>query len=106
MAQETLERGKTAAERTAHKVEKDISATGENLRELSTTLIEMAHANVESAFEFARQAVAARTPGDIVNLWGTHIPSQLQRLTQQASALAELGQKLASRTAPSITPDG
>jgi hypothetical protein len=76
------------------------------LRELSVALIEMAHTNVESAFEFARQAVAAQTPADIINLWSTHVPRQLQRLTQQANEPAEVGQKLVKRSAPSITPDG
>lgn len=106
MMQETLERGKASAERTARKVEKDFSATGENLRELSVTLIEMAHANVESAFDFSRQAVTARTPSEIINLWSTYVPRQLQRLTQQTNELTELGRKLANRSAPSLTPDG
>ena len=105
VAQETLERGKAAAERTTRKFEQGISMSGENLRELSVTLIEMAHANVESAFEFARQAAAAQAPSDIVSLFSTHIPKQLQRLAQQSSELAELGRKLVIRSAPSITPD-
>lgn len=102
VAQETLERGKAAAER---KFEQGISMSGENLRELSVTLIEMAHANVESAFEFARQAAVAQAPSDIVILFSTHIPKQLQRLAQQSNELAELGRKLVIRSAPSITPD-
>jgi hypothetical protein len=106
MAQDTLQKGKAAAAQTARKVEEGLSASTENLRDLNVTLIEMAHANIESVFEFARQAATAKTPSDIVNLWSAHIPKQVQLLSAQMRELTELGQKLASRSAPSITPDG
>jgi glycerol-3-phosphate dehydrogenase len=78
----------------------------ENVRDLSVTLLDMAHANIEAAFEFARQAATARTPSDLLNLWTTHVPKQLQQLGAQTKELTELGQKLSGRSAPPITPDG
>jgi len=105
MTQDTLQRGKAAAEQAERKIEEGASAVAGNLRDLNVTLIEMAHANINAAFEFARQAASARTPSDMVNLWSTHLPKQLRLLTEQAKELTELGQKLASRSAPSIMPD-
>jgi hypothetical protein len=106
MAKQTLEKGEAAAKLAAHEAQKAALTTVENLRDLNIALIEMAHANIGSAFDFARQAATAQTPADVVNLWSTHIPKQLHRLTEQTRELAELGQKLASQTTASITPDG
>lgn len=105
MAQDTLHRRKSAAEQTVRKTEKDISASAETVRELSATLIEMAHANIESAFEFAREAATVRTPSDLANLWAKHTRKQLELLSGQTKELTELGQKFAVRSAPSITPE-
>lgn len=105
MAHDTLQRGKAAAEQAERKVEEGAFVGAENLRHLSVTLIDMAHANIESAFDFARSAATARTPSDIVNLWSTQLPKQLRLLTEQAKELTELGQKLASQSAPSTAPD-
>jgi hypothetical protein len=104
MAQETLERTKAATKETARKVDERASAGIEGLRELSLSLIDMAHANVDSAFEFAREATTLRTPVDIINLWTSHSRKQLELLSEQSKRMTELGQKLATRTAPSIAP--
>ena len=105
MAQDTLQRGKTAAKQMERQVQEGTSAVTDNLRDLNVTLLEMAHANIDAAFEFAHQAATARTPSEIVELWSTHLPKQLRLLTEQSKELTELGQKLASRSAPSILPD-
>lgn len=104
MAQETLQRGKVAAEQAQSRVEEGAFAAVENLQDLSVTLIEMAHANIDAAFEFAHQAATARTPTDIVNLWSTHLAKQLRLITEQAQELAQRGQKLANRSSPPIVP--
>lgn len=105
MAQDTLQRGKAAAEQVGRKIEEGTSAATENLRDLNVKLIEMAHAHFNAAFEFAHQAATARSPSDIVNLWSTHLPRQLRILTEQGRELTELGQKLVSQGSPPIAPD-
>jgi hypothetical protein len=105
MTQETLQKGKAAVAQATQKAEQSFAVGTENFRDLSITLIDMAHANIESAFEFARQAAAARTPGDLATLWSAHVPKQFELLNAQTKELTDLGQKLAIRSAPSITPD-
>ena len=104
MAQETLQRSKAAADQVKRELEEGTSAITENMRDISLKLIEMAHTNMNAAFEFAQQAATARTPSDVVDLWSTQLPKQLRVLTEQTKELTELGQKLASRSAPSIAP--
>lgn len=78
------------------------SATTENLRELSVTLIGLAQANIQTAFDFARQATAVTTPADMVKLWAEHVPKQLELLSAQTKQLTELGQRMATRAASSV----
>jgi hypothetical protein len=106
MAQETLERTKTAAKETARKVEEEVSASADRLRELSLNLINMSHDNIEFAFEFARDATAIRTSADMVNLWTTYTHKQLELFSAQSKQLTKLGQKFVTKSAPSITPEG
>lgn len=105
MAQDTLHKSKAAVDQTPQKAEQGFALGTENFRDLGITLIDMAHANIESAFEFARQAATARTPSDLATLWTAHVPKQLELLNTQTKELTELGQKLAVRSAPSIMPD-
>ena len=104
MAQETLQQSKAAADQVKRELEEGTSAITDNLRDLSLKLIEMAHTNMDAAFEFAHQAATARTPNHVVDLWSTHLPKQLRVLTEQTKELTELGQKLAYRSAPSVAP--
>jgi len=87
MAQETLQRSKAATDQAKRQLEEGTSAITENLRDLSLKLIEMAHTNVDAAFEFAHQAATARTPSEVVDLWSTQLPKQLRVLTEQTREL-------------------
>jgi hypothetical protein len=104
MAQETLERPKTAAKETTRKVEEAVSASADRLRELSLSLINMSHDNIESVFELARDATTVRTPADMVNLWTAYTRKQLELLSAQSKTLTELGQRFVTKAAPSIAP--
>lgn len=105
MAQDTLHKGKFTVEQATQKAEQGFAIGTENFRDLSIALIDMAHANIESAFQFAREAATARTPGDLTTLWSAHVPKQLELLNAQTKELIELGQKFAIRSAPSMAPD-
>lgn len=92
---------KATAEQTTRRPKKaNLAST--DFPELTVTLLDMAHANIEAAFEFARQAANARTSADVVALWTEHVPKQLELLSVQTKQLSELGQRLASRAASSI----
>ena len=82
--------------------EESLMATADNIREYSVQLINMAQANAESAFEFARQIAIAKAPSDLAEVWTSHASKQLSTITEQGERLAALGQKLAGQSAEPV----
>jgi hypothetical protein len=76
IANDTLEKGKAAAEQTARSVEQSYTATVENMRDYSLKMIDMAQANADAVFELARQLAAVKQPSDMVELWTAHAKKQ------------------------------
>ena len=102
-ANETLAKGKAAAEQSARAVEQSYSATVENMRDYHLKMIDMARANTEAAFEFARQLAITKSPSDVMELWTSHARKQFEKLSEQVKELTALGQKIASKSAEPIT---
>jgi len=103
IANETLAKGKAAAEQSAQAVEQSYSATVENMRNYNLKMIDMAQANTEGVFEFARQLATAKAPSNLVELWTTHARKQFEMLSEQTKELTALGQKMAGESAEPIT---
>ena len=99
IASETLEKGKAAAEQ----VQQSYSITVDNIRDFNMKMIDMAHANAEAVFEFARQLATAKQPSDMIELWTAHAEKQFDLLTEQTKELSALGQKIASESVEPIT---
>ncbi len=96
IANETIEKGKAA-------VEQSYSITVENIRDFNVQIIDMARANTEFVFQFARQFATAKTPSDIMELWTAHARKQFEMLSEQTKELTALGQKIAGESAEPIT---
>ncbi len=79
----------TGAE-TVPGVQEGIASALENVRDLNVRLIDMARANTDVAFDFARQVAEAKAPSDLVEAWTTHATKQFDTLTKQASELTTL----------------
>ncbi len=79
----------TGAE-TVRGVQEGIASALENVRDLNVRLIDMARANTDVAFDFARQVAEAKAPSDLVEAWTTHATKQFDTLTKQASELTTL----------------
>ena len=71
----------------------------ENIRDFNVKMIEMARANTEAVFEFARQLATAKTPSEIMELWTSHARKQFEMLSGQTQELTALGQKLTGESA-------
>jgi hypothetical protein len=65
------------------------------MRDLNLRLIDMAQANTEAAFNFAREVAEAKGPSDFIQAWTTNSTKQFDMLTKQASELTRLGQSFA-----------
>jgi Phasin protein len=68
----------------------------ENVRDLNLRLIDMAQANTQAAFDFAREVAEAKGPSDCVQAWTTNATKQFDMLTKQASELTRLCQGFAN----------
>ena len=102
IANETLEKGKVAAEQSARMIEQSYSITVENIRNFNVKMLDMAHAKTEEVFAFARQLASARTPSDIMELWTSHAQKQFEMLNEQTKELTAFGQKMAGESAAPI----
>ncbi len=79
-----------------------IPVTFESIRDFNVKMIDIAHANMESFFGFARQLATAKAPSDIMELWTAHARKQFETLTEQTKELSALGQKMAKESAEPI----
>ena len=61
------------------------------MRDLNVKLIDIARANTDAAFDFAREIAEAKAPSDLFQAWTTHATKQFDVLTKQASELTTLG---------------
>ena len=75
------EKGKATAEKSARAVEQSYSATADNMRDYSLKIIDMAHANTEAVFEFARRLASAKAPSDLATVWTAHARKQFEMLS-------------------------
>ena len=82
--------------------DKSISLAVENIRDFNVKMIDMAHANMEALFGFARQLATAKAPSEIMELWTAHARKQYETLTEQTKELTALGQKMAGESAEPI----
>jgi hypothetical protein len=85
----------TGAE-TVREVKEGMTSALENVRDLNLKLIDMAQANTEAAFDFAREVAEAKGPSDLVQACTTNATKQFDMLTKQASELTRLGQSFAN----------
>jgi phasin len=82
--------------------DQNISGAVDNIRDFNVKMIDMAHANMEALFGFARQLATAKAPSDIMELWTAHTRKQFETLTQQTKELTTLGQKMAGESVEPI----
>jgi len=82
--------------------DQSILVTFESIRDFNVKMIDMAHANMEAFFGFARQLATAKAPSEIAELWTTHARKQFETLTEQSKELTALGQKTAAENAEPI----
>jgi hypothetical protein len=88
---------------TVRGIQEGFTSAVENVRGLNVTLIDLARANTDAAFDFAREVAEAKAPTDLVHAWTTHATKQFDMLNKQASELTTLGQQFASTSSEQVT---
>ena len=81
---------------TVRDVQEGFTSAVKNARDLNLRLIDMAQANTQAVFDFAREAAEAKGPSDFAQAWTTNATKQFDLLTKQASELTKLGQSFAN----------
>jgi hypothetical protein len=92
-AHESIDNTMAKGAQTVRGVQEGFTSAVENVRNLNLKLIDMAQANTEAAFDFAREVAEAKGPSDFVQAWTTNATKQFDMLTKQASELTRLGQR-------------
>jgi phasin len=95
IANEAVEKGEAAAERSARALEESYSSAVDHIRDYNLRVMEMAQANIEAVCEVARQLGSAKTVAEMIELWTTHARKQFGVLSELTKELTALGQKLA-----------
>jgi hypothetical protein len=99
-ARENFDKTLTTSAETVREVQEGFTSALENVRDLNVRLIDMARANTDAAFDFAREVAEAEAPSDLVQAWSTHATKQFEMLTKQASELTTLSERFASTSEP------
>jgi hypothetical protein len=71
----------------------DGSTALDTMKDYHLKMIEIAQVNADSAFEFARELLSAKTPSDVMELCTTRAQEQLQQLTQQTQEMTDFEQQ-------------
>jgi phasin len=99
---ENLEKMTAAAGEATHLL-KDTYSTGlKGAQDYSAKVLEFAHINTTSAFEYARQLSTVKSPTEFFALSNTHLRQQFEILSKQAQELAAIAQKMTAATTESI----
>ena len=90
---------KAAAEDATGALEGTVSAAAKGTADYNRKVIEVARANANAAFDYARALLDAKSMTDVAELSSTHAHKQFEALSQQTKDLTALAQRLAVETA-------
>lgn len=96
LAEKSVEQAKTAfdsfmtaAQRTVGTLEGQVSASQQNVRDVTGKALGFAEENVTASFDYARRLVRARDAQEVMRLHAEYLQAQMQALQRQARELGE-----------------
>lgn len=101
-AKDAYEKLKVAAEETTELIEDTYVTAAKGAAELNLKTLEAARANVNAAFDYARDVMQVKTLSEAIELSSTHLRKQFDVLADQAKDLSTLAQKVATDTAEPV----
>jgi phasin len=101
-ARESYSKMKEAAEAHSGTVEAVMTTATKGAADYSTKLVEMARTNTNAGFDFLQSMIGVKSPSQAMELFTGFAKSQVEALTAQTKALAEISQKIATETAGPI----
>ncbi len=88
-----------AAEQARDLVQNTCSTATKGMKDYSLKMLEIAQANSDAAFDYARRLWEVKSPSEMMELCTAHVRKQFEVMTQQTNELATIGQKAATETA-------
>ena len=76
--------------------------TMKGLQDYNEMLLEIAQTNINAAFQFLRQVVAAKSPSEFITVATEHARRQYETSSKQAKELTALAQRLAIASAEPV----
>ena len=101
-AKEAYDKMKSAAEESTALLEDTYATATKGVTAYNLKLLECARANMNAAFDFATEFMAAKSMSEAVELSSAHARKQFEAMTEQGKELTSLAQKTATETAEPI----
>jgi phasin len=95
-AKDTYEKTQAAAEETKKAMEQTFSAATKGTADFNAHLLEIAQANMNAAFDFARQLARVKSPSEFLELSTAHAHKQFETFTEQTKRLTSMAQTAAT----------
>ena len=96
---DTYGKVQAVAEETTKVVERTYSTASKGAADFNLHLLEMAQANMNAAFDFARQLTHVKSPSEFFELSAAHARKQFETFTEQTQRLTTLAQKVTTDAA-------
>lgn len=99
-ARSTERKARDTARQTVDRVEETATHAAEGLREYQLKLFAAMQANMNAFFEYAQDAVKARSVPELIEVSTSHSRRQLEMVVDQAREMASAAQRLAGSARP------
>ena len=93
VVREFAENGAARAKDATKVMEQTYSAASKGAADFNLHLLEMAQANMNAAFDVARQLARVKSPSEFFELSAAHMRKQFETFTEQTQQLTTLAQK-------------
>ena len=93
-AKDTYGKTQAAAGQATKVMEQTYSAASKGAADFNLHLLEIAQANMNAAFDFARQLARVKSPPEFFELSTAHARKQFETFTEQTQHLTTLAQKV------------
>jgi len=98
-ARDTYEKAKAATEKATDQLKDTYTTAAKGATDYNLKVIEIARTNTNTAFDNARELLGTKSLSEFVALSNAHARKQLEAMTAQTKALAEIAQKVATEIA-------
>jgi phasin len=105
-AKDTYGKTQAAAGETTKVMQQTYSAASKGAADFNLHLLDIAQANMNAAFDFARQLARVTSPSEFFELSAGYARKQVETLTKQTQDLTRLAQKVTTEAAQPLSGVG